>query len=180
VAAMSLTGDEGSSGPMSFLGKERKRETLHGQKEVSFVSIIMFILRPDAALSLNGSVMINQSINQVVPILWRPADSNECRFGYHCQRWASDCYDLEMGGKNKLILYTKPWRPRPNPSKEAPGAGGVYSSMETMMLEGNSSSWWGCLCDVCFASKKSSERDFFILAGTHLAVKLLTLHKASN
>ncbi len=30
---------------------------LHGQKEVSFVSIIMFILRPDA-LSLNGSVMI--------------------------------------------------------------------------------------------------------------------------
>ena len=36
---------------------------LHGQKEVSFVSIIMFILRPDT-LSLNGSVMINQSINQ--------------------------------------------------------------------------------------------------------------------
>ncbi len=35
---------------------------LHGQKEVSFVSIIMFTLRPDA-LSLNGSVMIiNQSI----------------------------------------------------------------------------------------------------------------------
>ena len=38
---------------------------LHGRKEVSFVSIIMFILRPDA-LSLNGSVMINQSINQVL------------------------------------------------------------------------------------------------------------------
>ncbi len=36
---------------------------LHGQKEVLFVSIIMFIIRPDA-LSLNGSVMINQSINQ--------------------------------------------------------------------------------------------------------------------
>jgi hypothetical protein len=36
---------------------------LHGQKEVSFVSIIMFILRPDT-LSLNGSVMMNQSINQ--------------------------------------------------------------------------------------------------------------------
>ena len=63
MAAMSLTGDEGSSSPMSFLGKERLRETLHGRKEVSFVSIIMFILRPDA-LSLNGSVMINQSINQ--------------------------------------------------------------------------------------------------------------------
>jgi hypothetical protein len=37
----------------------------------------------------------------------------------------------------------------------------------------NGSSWWGCLCDVCFASKKSSEREFFIPAGTHLAVKLL-------
>jgi hypothetical protein len=26
---------------------------------------------------------------------------------------------------------------------------------------------------VCFASKKSSEREFFVSAGTHLAVKLL-------
>jgi hypothetical protein len=33
VAAMSLTGDEGSSSPMSFLGKERLREMLHGRKE---------------------------------------------------------------------------------------------------------------------------------------------------
>ena len=30
---------------------------LHGRKEILFVSIFMFILRPDA-LSLNGSVMI--------------------------------------------------------------------------------------------------------------------------
>jgi hypothetical protein len=42
----------------------------------------------------------------------------------------------------------------------------------------NGSSWWGCLCDVCFASKKSSEREFFVPAGTHLAaVKLLKLEK---
>jgi hypothetical protein len=40
---------------------------LHGRKEVSFVSIIMFILHPDA-LSLNGSVMINQSINHNMPL----------------------------------------------------------------------------------------------------------------
>ena len=33
---------------------------LHGRKEVSFVSIIMFILHPDA-LSLNGSVMITHA-----------------------------------------------------------------------------------------------------------------------
>jgi hypothetical protein len=30
------------------------------------------------------------------------------------------------------------------------------------------------LGDVCFASKKSSEREFFVPAGTHLGVKLLT------
>ena len=36
----------------------------------------------------------------------------------------------------------------------------------------NGSSWWGCLCDESFASKKSSEREFFVPAGTHLAVKL--------
>ena len=38
----------------------------------------------------------------------------------------------------------------------------------------NISSWWGCLCGVCFASKKSSEQEFFIPAGTHLGVELLT------
>ena len=37
----------------------------------------------------------------------------------------------------------------------------------------NGSSWWGCLYDVCFASKKSSEREFYVPAGTHLGVKLL-------
>jgi hypothetical protein len=42
----------------------------------------------------------------------------------------------------------------------------------------NSSSWWGCLCDVCFASKKSSEREFFVPApaGMHLAIKLLKIN----
>jgi hypothetical protein len=34
-------------------------------------------------------------------------------------------------------------------------------------------SWWGCLCAVCFASKKPSEREFFVPAGMDLAVKLL-------
>ena len=60
VAAMSLTGDQGSSNSMSLLGREIERETLHGQKEESFVSINIFTLRPDL-LSLNGSVLI---INQ--------------------------------------------------------------------------------------------------------------------
>ena len=37
----------------------------------------------------------------------------------------------------------------------------------------NSTSWWACLFNVCFASKKSSEWDFFVLVWTHLGVKLL-------
>ena len=38
----------------------------------------------------------------------------------------------------------------------------------------NGSSQWGCLCDVCFDSKKSSGREFFVPARTDLGVKLLT------
>ena len=38
----------------------------------------------------------------------------------------------------------------------------------------NGSSWWGSLFDVCFASKKSSEREFTVPARSHLGVQLLT------
>ena len=50
----------------------------------------------------------------------------------------------------------------------------MCSSMETMPLQENGSSWWGCLCGVCFPRKKSSGQEFFVPAGTHLGVKLLT------
>ena len=53
---------------------------------------------------------------------------------------------------NYFLLYfidsdkTLQRRPRPTPSKEAPG-GGVCSSIKTMALEGETaSSRWGCLC----------------------------------
>ena len=54
--------------------------------------------------------------------------------------------------------------------------GGVYSSIETMPLDEKTVHHGGdvcVMCDVCFASIKSSEREFFVPAGTHLAVKLL-------
>ena len=61
---------------------------------------------------------------------------------------------------NQTLIYfvnlykTLRWRPRPTPSEEAP-EGGVCSSMEIIPLERQiAPSWWGCLCDVCFASKK--------------------------
>ena len=38
-------------------------------------------------------------------------------------------------------------------------------------------SWWGCLCDVCFASKKPSEREIFIPTRTDLGFKLLSCFK---
>ncbi len=40
-------------------------------------------------------------------IFWRPADINECRFGYHCRRRASDCCNLQRGSRNKLISPIK-------------------------------------------------------------------------
>jgi hypothetical protein len=36
----------------------------------------------------------------------------------------------------------------------------------------NGTSWWGCLCNLCFASKNSSKREFFVPAGTHLGVSV--------
>jgi hypothetical protein len=41
----------------------------------------------------------------VVRILWRPTGSNECRFGYHCRRRASDRCILQRGSRNKLISH---------------------------------------------------------------------------
>ena len=40
---------------------------------------------------------------------------------------------------------------------------------------GNGSSWWGCVCDVYFASKKTSKRKFFVPAGVHLAVSCISI-----
>ena len=82
---------------------------------------------------------------------------------------------------NHFLLYfidsykTLQWRPRPTPCKEAAG-GGVCSSIKTMALEGgNPSVMVGMFVCLCLASKKPSEREFFVPARTDLAVKLLML-----
>ena len=41
----------------------------------------------------------------LVRIFWWPANSNECRFGYHCQQQASNCCNLQRGSRNKLISH---------------------------------------------------------------------------
>ena len=60
VAAMSLTGDEGSSKSNEFSRQGKIERDTTRPEGVSFVSIIIFTFHLDA-LSLNGSVMI---INQ--------------------------------------------------------------------------------------------------------------------
>ena len=61
-------------------------------------------------------------------------------------------------------------RPLPTPCEEAPG-GGVCYSIKTMALEGETApSRWGCLCACVLASKKLSEREFFVPARTDVAV----------
>jgi len=63
----------------------------------------------------------------------------------------------------------------PNPFRRGSRGWGVFIYGNHAARRENGTSWWGRLCDVCFASKKSSEREFFVPAGTHLAVKLLRL-----
>jgi len=114
------------------------------------------------------------------------------------QQWMPFWLSLPMAGErvlyyreaveiNYILIYfiilflTLWWRPHPTPSEEAPG-GGVCSSIKTMALEGETApSWWWCLCAVCFrcfTSKKPSEREFFVPAGTDLAANLLTSAKS--
>ena len=71
MAAMKLTSDEGSSGPMSSLGKEKYRETLHGRKEVSFVSINIYTFHLDACSEII-STLTSSRISATFPHLGKP------------------------------------------------------------------------------------------------------------
>jgi len=117
-----------------------------------------------------------------VRILWRPANCNECRFGYHCQQRASDCFNLQRGSRNKLISYllnnfiiNLSMAASPNPLRRSSRGWGVFMLGNHAARQKNGSSWWRCLCDVCFASKKSSKRKLFVPTRMHLGVKLLLL-----
>jgi hypothetical protein len=83
--------------------------------------------------------------------------------------------------RNKLISYSlykfilnPSTSATSNPLQRGSRGWGVFIYGNHAARRENGTSRWGCLCDVCFASKKSSEREFFVPAGTHLAVKLLT------
>ena len=87
-------------------------------------------------------------------------------------------------GRNKLIsysLYNFMLNPSmvatSNPLQRGSRGWGMFLHQNHAARWENGSSWWGCLCDVCFASIKSSEREFYVPAGTQLGVKLLKLEK---
>jgi hypothetical protein len=87
-------------------------------------------------------------------------------------------------GRNKLIsysLYNFMLNPSmvatSNPLQRGSRGWGMFLHQNHAARWENGSSWWGCLCDVCFASIKSSEREFYVPVGTHLGVKLLKLEK---
>ena len=67
-----------------------------------------------------------------------------------------------------------------NPFQRGYRGWGIFIYENHAARQGNGTSWWGYLCDVCFARKKSSEREFFVPAGTHLAVKLLSCCNSIN
>jgi len=73
----------------------------------------------------------------------------------------------EASLKNGVKLLNPSMAASSNPFQRGSQGWGVFIHGNHAARQGNGSSWWGCLCDVCFASKKSSEREFFVPARTH-------------
>jgi len=112
---------------------------------------------------------------------WRPANSNECCFGYHCRRRASDCCNIQRGSRNKLISHLfynvilNPSRAASsNPFQRGSRGWGVFIHQNHCAGGGNCSIMVVVFVCLCSASKKPSGREFFVPVGTDLAVKLLT------
>ena len=83
-------------------------------------------------------------------------------------------------GRNKLISYSlynfilnPSMATSSDPLQRGSRGCGMFVHQNHAAKRENGLSWWGCLCDVCFASKKSSFCEFFVPAGTHLGVNSL-------
>ena len=118
-------------------------------------------------IKINPSYYYSSLCINVVRIICRPADSNECRFGHYCQWRASDCCNLQRGSRNKSIshlFYNFIINPlmaaSSNPLQRGSRGWGVFIYGNHADIRENGTSWWGCLCDVCLASNKSSGVSF--------------------
>ena len=121
----------------------------------------------------------------VVHILWRPADSNECCFGYHCRWRASDCCNLQRGSTNKLYSPLFYWfcknpltSASSNPLQRGSQGWGTLIHQNHAAGGENSFIMVGMFVSMCLASQKPSEREFFVPARTDSGVKLLSDHEA--
>ena len=77
-------------------------------------------------------------------------------FGYHCRRRASDCCNLQRGIRNKLFLLYF--------------IDGMFVHKNQAAGGENGSIMVGMFVSLCLASKKPSEREFFVPARTDLGV----------
>ncbi len=114
---------------------------------------------------------------------WQPTDSNECHFGYHCLRRASDCCNLKRGSRNKLIshlLYNFTLNPlmaaSSNPFQRGSRGWGVYIHQNHCAGGGNVSIMVGMFVCLCLASQNRFDQEFFVPTRTDLV--LLKLLKA--
>ncbi len=102
---------------------------------VDFMSCITLAKRPCyGPLKIKPSYIIVHYYVISSFVFWQPANSNECRYGYHCRRRVSNCCNLQSGSRNQLIshlqynFYIKPFdgglvQPLP---KRLPGVGCIY------------------------------------------------------
>ena len=116
----------------------------------------------------------------LIPIILRPADSNECRFGYHCRRRMSDYCNSQRGSRNILFSPLVYWFYL-NPSTTASsnlfrvGSRGWCTLVHQNHAAGgeNGSIMVEMSVSLSLASKKPSERDFFVPTRTDLGVNSL-------
>ena len=111
---------------------------------------------------------------------WRPANSNECCFGYHCRRRASDCCNIQRGSRNKLISHLfynvilNPSRAASsNPFQRGSRGWGVFIHQNHCAGGENGSIMVGKFVCLCSANQNLFEREFFVPTRMDLGVKLL-------
>ena len=76
---------------------EMAREAGQFFSVIDFMSCITIAKRPwYGQLKIKPRYYCSSLCIKLVSMLWRPADSNKCRFGYHCRRRAEGVLYLEL------------------------------------------------------------------------------------
>ena len=108
-----------------------------------------------------------------------PAVDDVCRFGHHLRWRASDYIKIREVDQNKLISLNSYYhfsstRPLSQPLIRVVRVFDPVNPSKPCCWRGKWLHHGGDVCVLCLASKKPSEREFFVPAETDLAVKLLS------